>query len=301
MSTNVGSMIDEVLGQLEGWSLDEEQSTTLATDFDDAANTFTITSARGIATGLSPGIVEIEQELLYCDSITGTNVSIVPWGRGYKNTTASAHSAGARVISQPTFPRSKVLDSMNQVLQRIFPDVFAVKSIELTTTVPQINYQLPDNAEKVLQMWWSVPGPTGEWRAVRRWRMRPGGGTQLGDTGKTVDIADSMVPGRTLQIIYMAQPTAMTAEDQIFADQTGLTESLRDVVTLGAAVRQVSSQELSRLQVSSVEQQNRSGLVAPSAALTSSRFLEQVFQERLAEERKSLIQLYPPRITGAWQ
>jgi hypothetical protein len=76
---------------------------------------------------------------------------------------------------------------------------------------------------------------------------------------------------------------------------------MRDVLVLGAVAQLLPSQELSRLQMSSVEQQNRSGLVAPSAALTSSRYLEQKFQVRLQEERRSLQRLYPPRLTGVWK
>jgi hypothetical protein len=299
--STVGKLIDKVLGELESWSLDEEQSTTLAAPLDATSLTLTVTTARGIATGITPGILEIDSEMLYADGVDGTNVSVVPWGRGYKSTTAASHAIGARVISQPTFPRAKVLDEMNDVLQRIFPKVWAVKALETTTTYPALSYDLPADAQKVLTARWQLPDGRQYWRTVRRVRMQPGIGSTDDTDNPTAEIADAMIPGRPLEILYTAKPTQMTSEDAEFTTATGLPRGLEDVVVLGAAASMTTSQELSRLQTSSIEQQNRSQLVAPSAALTSSRYLEQRFQQRLAEERRSLQEKFPPRITGTWR
>jgi hypothetical protein len=301
MTVTCSQMIYETQGLLSSWSFDESQSTSLGAALGVSDTAFTVSTPRGIATGVSPGIVEIDQELMYCDSVNQSgNVTIVPWGRGYLGTTPAAHSAGARVVSQPTFPRYWTMQAMNEVMERIFPMVFAVKQVELTTTFPKITYQLPPDAQWVLGARWQLPDGRLYWQSIRRWRMSPGGGTQFGDQGVTVDVADSMIPGRPIQFLYAAKPGLFTAETDDFTTVTGLNLGIRDVVTLGAAAQMTTSQELSRLQVSSVEQQNRSQLVAPSAALTSSRFLEQRFQERLMEERRSLQRLYPPRITGVW-
>lgn len=296
-----GQMVDDVLGELAGWTLDEEQSTTLAADIGSTDLTFTVTANHGIALGVSPGILEIDSELFYCSNVTGNTVTIEPWGRGHKSTVATSHAAGARVVSQPTFPRAKVLDAMNQILNRIYPDVYAVKSIESTTTFPQITYPLPSDAEWLLNARWQVPDGRRYWETVDRWRMSPGGGTQFGDQGRTVDIADSMIPGRPLQILYAARPGALVSESDSFETVTGLDIAIRDVVTLGAATQMLPQLELSRLQMSSVEQQNRAQLVAPSAALTATNALERRFEQRLAEERRSLQRLYPPRVTGVWK
>jgi hypothetical protein len=301
MST-VSKLIDETKGLLQSFSLDEEQATTLTADITSpTAQGFTIGQIRGVATGASPGILEIGSELLFADSVgQDGSVTVPPWGRGYLNTTATTHTAGARVVSQPSFPRAKVLDALNSVLERIFPDLFAIRQVELTVTLPVITYALPADAQSVLTAKWQVPDGRQYWQTVKHWRVSPGGGTIFGDQGVTVDIGDYMTPGRPLQIIYAAKPGQLVAETDDFTTVTGLTASIEDVVTLGAASLLTVSQELSRLQMSSVEQQNRAQLVAPSAALTSSRFLEQRYQQRLLEERKALQRLYPPRITGGW-
>lgn len=302
MARSCAQLINETQGLLQSFSLDESQSTTLSANIGTTDSTFVVTSTRGIATGLSPGVIEIDQELMYCDSVDGTGNATVPaWGRGYLGTPKSAHLAGARVISQPTFPRFWTLQAINETIDRVYPEIFVPKSYETTTTVPKFTYDLPADARWVLRAAWQEPGPAQYWRTVRRFRMSPGGGTQIGDTNKSVDVGDWVVPGRPIQFIYAAPPLPLVNETDDFAGATGMSTGMIDVICFGAASGLLTvSQELSRLQMSSVEQQNRSQLVAPSAALTSSRYLDQKFNERLAEERISLQRLYPPRITGVW-
>lgn len=302
MSITGAALINETQALLQGFSLDEAQSTTLGAGISATDTSFTVTATRGVATGVSPGVIEIDQELIYCDSVDSAgNATIPPWGRGYQGTVPAVHNAGARVISQPGFPRFYTLRAINQTIERVFPTVFAVKVIETTTTFPVITYPLPNDAQWLLNAAWQVPDASQYWQSVRRWRMTPGGGTLLGDTSKAVDIGDGIVPGRPLQIIYAAKPAPLVSETDDFTTTTGLPQSLSDVIELGAASGMLTiSQELSRLQMSSVEQQNRASLVAPSAALTSSRYLDQRFQARLAEEQQSLRKLYPPRISGVW-
>lgn len=296
-------LIEETQGLLRGFSLDESQATTLGADITSGALTATVTTTRGLALGISPGVIEIDQELIYCSDVDSSGVlTIPPWGRGYLGTTAAAHSANARVISQPAYPRFYTLRAINETLDRVFPEVFAVKNSEQTTTVPQFTYTLPSDAEWVLKAAWQVPGPTNYWKAVRQWRMSPGGGTLTGDTSKSVDVGDSVIPGRPIQFLYAAAPAHLSAETDDFATVTGLQAGMVDVICFGAASGLLTvSQELSRLQMSSAEQQNRAQLVAPSAALTSSRYLDQRFQERLLEERESLQRPYPPRLVRTWQ
>jgi hypothetical protein len=295
MATTTSKMIAATRGLLQSWSLDEEQSTTLAADMGVGDLSFTITTARGIATGVSPGIIEIDEELMYCDSISSTGGTITAWGRGHLETVPAAHVTGTRIISQPTFPRAKILDEMNQTMARIFPDVFAVKVFDDTVKSVSITYNLPDDAQWVLAGKWQRADGRQYWQSLQRMRVSP-----IGSDGVTVDVADHMMPGRPIQFIYAAKPSPLVNESDDFETTTGLSISVQDVVTIGAADSLTVSQELSRLQMSSVEQQNRAQLVAPSAALTSSRYLEQRFQQRLMEERKSLQRLYPPRVNRSW-
>lgn len=294
-------LINETLGQLQAYSEDSDQVTTLGADVGVDDLTFQVTIVRSGAMGLSAGVVEIDSELLYVSAIADDGTATVePWGRGYDGTVPATHATGSRVVSSPSYPRSKVLDALNETILRVFPTIFVPKVTTLTTTVPVVTYDLPEDAEWVLDARWQPPTGVQYWQAIRRWRMSNGGTTVSGDLGVSVDVADALVPGCPIEFTYAAKPAIFTAETKDFEEVTGLPLSMRDVVVTGASSLLVTSQELSRLQTSSIEQQNRAGLVAPSAALTSSRYLEAKFQQRLQEEQVALRRKYPIRIARNW-
>lgn len=300
MAPTANDLIVETQGMLRSWNQNAEQVTTLTSNITTGGLTFTVSEVSGEQLGVSSGIIEIDEELLLVSAIAADGTCTVPpWGRGFLGTTAAAHATGVRVTSQPTFPRAKVLDALNETLGRVSPDLYGVAVAEFTTTVPALTYDLPDNALNVIDARWQVPGPALYWQGVKRLRKAASGGNTPPYTNVTVDIADNMVPGRRLQITYAASPTSWVATTDTYASCL-LPDSAKDVIILGAAAKLTVSQELSRLQISSIEQQDRSRLVAPSAALTSSRYLEQQYQLRLKEEAMSLRTRYPVRVMGVW-
>jgi len=294
-------LIDETQGLLQTFAQDSDQVTTLGADCAPTDLTVTVSTVRSGTLGLSPGVIEIGSELMFVTAIDQNSgvATVAPWGRGYLGTTATSHSNGDRVTSQPTFPRHWVLNALNETINRVFPEIFVPKVATLTTTVPKITYDLPDDADWVLDARWQPPTGTSYWQGVKRWRDSRGGTTVSGDPGVAVDVADVMTPGCPIEFTYAAAPVAFTDETSTYAS-TGLPDGVRDVLVLGAASALTTSQELSRLQTSSVEQQDRAHLVAPAAALTSSRFLEQKFQLRLSEEVKSLRRKWPLRPQWSW-
>lgn len=297
--TTCGQLIDETQALMQSWAMDQAPSVSLSAAITDPAALTFAYDGSGIGSGLTTGVVEIDRELLYVSNVDGATATVPPWGRGYRNTTAAVHASGSRVISQPLLPRQKTLDALNQVFERIFPRVYAVKSYETVTTIPVITYDLPDDAQWVLSAKWMVPDGRQYWENIRRWRVSSGGGTEFGDTGITVDVEDTMMPGQPIQFLYAAKPTPLVNDSDNFT-ATGLNAGLVDVVELGAASQLSPALEMSRLSTMSVDQQQRGQGVAPGAALNASKYLDARFTERLEEERKSLQRLYPPRLTRKW-
>lgn len=300
MAATAGSMIDETLGLLESWSLNEQQSATLAAPITSGDVTGTITGARGIATGMTAGVIEIDRELIYADTVSDTGFTVPPWGRGYKSTTAASHAANARIVSQPTFPRQKIFDYLNQSISRVFPELYAVKSYETTTSFPVRTYNMPADCMRILKIKWQVPDGRLYWQDVRRWRLSPGGGTHFGDMGISVDIAEQIQSGRPIQFLYAAQPAPLVNDSDIFSTTTGLSTGLVDVIELGAAATAAQALEMARLQAGSIEQQARSGSSSPGEGMSAAQYLDKRFLQRVAEERQTLQVLYPPRITREW-
>jgi hypothetical protein len=300
-------LVIETQGLLKSWNLNAEQQTTLTAGITNTALTFVVTDTASATLGISSGIVEIGEELILVSAVADDGTCTVPpWGRGYLGTTAAAHNTGDLVTSQPAFPRAKVFTAINETISRVFPKLFAERSASFTTSVPSITYDLPDDAVRLLDARWQVSGAAKYWRGIRKMRMGPAGGTTAsgGVTGPftnvSVDIADPMQPGRPLVVTYAAQPTQFTTITDDYVTVTGLPITSRDVLIYGSASALTVSSELSRLQIASIEQQDRTKLVAPSAALTSSRFLDQRYSERLNEEATALREKYPPRVMGVW-
>jgi len=298
---------DRIRAELRTWTSDEDQSTTLNTNINNSALTFQVTPVRDLVLGVGAGIVEIDQELIFISNIaTDGTCTVPPWGRGYRSTVAVSHSVGAQVRTRPPFPYSKIYDEMNTVLDRIFPDIYVIKHYNSTTTIPQITYDLPNDAQWVLKAEWQVPDGRNYWQQARHLRMSAGGrptttSDNNPDKGVTVDVADRMMPGRPIHFEYAAMPTDLTGvPGEDFETQTGLSSSIIDVVIWGAAASMAASLEAVRMQLATAEQQARGQYIQGGTALNTSKYFEDRYQLRLKEERESLQQLYPPAIQMVW-
>lgn len=301
MTSTAAKLINETLGHLQSFTGDASQLTTLATSIDADDLTFMVSPLQDGAMGLTAGAVEIDSELIFVQSVDADGNVVVPaWGRGHNGTTATTHAAFSRVTSAPVFPRQRVLDALNETVLRLFPKLFVPKVATATTTVPQNTYDLPEDAQWVVDARWLIPDASRRWIGVKRLRMSRGGYGQPGDLGVSVDVGDYTFPGQPIEFTYAAAPTAMSLESDVYAAVTGLPERTKDLVVLGAVLALLPAQELSRLQITTAEQQDRNRLVAPGSALQSARYLEQRFALRLSEEVASLRRSYPVRVMGSY-
>jgi hypothetical protein len=111
-----------------------------------------------------------------------------------------------------------------------------------------------------------------------------------------VSIDDSIVPGRTVQVYYSVIPTNLTNSNDQFADVTGLPESCRDVVTIGAAYRLLSYVDTGRINLSSAEADLADNKLPSSAGSSASKYVFALYQQRLQEESIKLTDRFPIRV-----
>ena len=83
---------------------------------------------------------------------------------------------------------------------------------------------------------------------MRSWSFNASANTTDFANGKSIDIMDSITPGRTIQVTYSAAPTELSSNSDVFASVTGLPSSAEDVVTYGACYRLLPALEAARLQ-----------------------------------------------------
>jgi len=267
---------------LHGWGSTQDRVTPLSLNVGGADNTFTVDFAFGQAVGISPGVVEIDQEQLYVTAVdpsSGLCTLANGFGRGYGSTTAAPHTAGSRVISRPKFPRIWLFNQLNEIIGAVFPDLFDVKRLLTVVTYPLNSYALP-SADPVLMLDAQWQDPIGNWNRCPSYEIDPYDNSFRLHSGAT--------PGRPLRILYGTEPQPFTDESDDFEATTGLPSSCSDVLTLGVVAKSVPGLDISRAQLSSVEQSDRSRVVPPNAGITAGKYLEGVYEKRLQNEAAAL-------------
>ena len=292
--TTFNDLAEEVLINLEGFTMRQDRTTYLTAAIDD--NDLSIALASG--DNIGKGILEIDDELLHIDSVDRSDRSAVisPFGRGYRGTTAASHSVNAKVVFAPSFPRISVKRAINDTLRAIYPNVYGVATYTFTFNASQNTYQLPVAAETIIAVSWDSIGPSGEWIPIRRWRHDPMAATADYANGNTITLNEAIVPGRTVQVVYAKTPTPLSADADVFTTTTGLEETSRDLIVYGASYRMASFLDPGRLTFTSPEADANDQTRPFGSGTSTARYLLALYQQRLQEETNRLNGKYPVRV-----
>jgi len=298
-SATLGELVDDVIQTLNGYTHQQEQATHLLSSMDADDLSFTVADGSVVRRGQ----VEIDGELLWVQSVSGGTVTVAPYGRGYRSTTAAPHSSGARVAVQPMFPRSSVRREINNTIASIADDVYGIGAATITFDGPTIAHDLPaadfPGVDAVLDVRWRTESVTEVWLPVRRFRFVRYAATDAFPSGNVLELMDPIMPGAEVRVVFK-QPAQPFAPDAAESDQlttsTYLPGSCRDLVVLGAVSALAWGVDLARVsQVGpSPDQLDESRPPGQSAALA--RQLFQKFQLRLEAERNKLLSAVPAGI-----
>ena len=285
----LANMVDETLLALAGYTVDSEALTVLTADVDASALTLPVEDSRQV----SAGVVEVGDELVYVRGLDEDGAAKVLTGqRGHRGTAAAPHTAGTLVRNHPRFPRKAVADTLNDVIEQSWPDLFAVVKVDLTANGAQTTYDLPDTVLSVLTVEWAITGPSREWVPVKHWRFTPG----TAGVPPKVTIGDCVTPGRTVRLLTTANATRLGLADEFTT--CGLQASCRDLVVFGACSRLIGNVEPGRLVSQSVQAAMQPGDPA-GANISAAKWFYTLYSRRLDEERASLLQQYPIRLRGS--
>lgn len=291
-----GSMTDEVVRKLAGFTLRQDRQTHLTT----AVNATDISISVASANNVSTGIIQIDDELIYVDSYDRTSgtLRIPPYGRGYNGTSAATHQLGARVIISPTFPSVDVKDAINETLLATFPDLYTTGVHTFTYSPAKSTYALPDEVETVLGVSYETIGPSKEWAPIRNYRVDSMANTDSFNSRNSISLYSGVETGRTVQVSYTSAPAVMDSNDDDFEIVTGLPASCKDVIVIGATARLSSYIDPGRLTFGSAESDQQSQVAgrAYGAGTNASKYLLALYDKRLAEEARKLNDRNPIRI-----
>ena len=305
MTTTLTNMIDEVLVNLAGYTFQQDRSTYITS----AVSTTTSTSASplvlslGSTDSVGKGILEIDEELLWVDSFdrVANTATVSPYGRGYLGTTAATHAADAKVTISPTFPRFSVKRAINDTIRSLGANIFSVKATTFTFNAAVSTYAFSNlNIKNILTISWQSIGPSKEWVPIRRWDFdSSANAAAFGYTTEqvqTITLGEAPISGRTVKIVYATDPEPFTSNSQVYTTVTGLPESTRDVVILGAAYRLLSFLDPARAAQVSPQADETDSKRPFGASQSATKQLYALYTQRLNEETKAQQQNYPPKV-----
>lgn len=296
MATTFGQIVDRVLSQIQGGSAQQETATWInqTGGIDATATSFVVNETNQIGRGL----IEVNDELMYVDKVDnlGKLVYLAPWGRGFRGTTAASAANSSKVIVAPLYPRGLVKQTVNDVIQSVYPELFGVGTTTFSFNTSISTYDLPAAADYILNIKWQTLGPSKEWANVKRYDFDKSANTGVFTGGKSINIFDGIDSGRTIQVTYAKAPGLLVADADEYETVTGFATSTVDVIVYGTIARLLVNSDAARVPANSVESDMLDANKPIGSGSTVSRFYLGLFQQRLQQEAASLRDLYPPRI-----
>ena len=294
MTSTLLDIVNETQIVLSGYTQRQDQATSIAGSM--LATDFSFTTTGTVQ--LSRGLVEIDDELIWIDTFdkTSNTAVIAPYGRGFRGTTATTHSAGARLTVAPTFPRSQIERNINAAIDAVYPDLFGTVSTTFKFSAARTTYALPADCIDVIACGWQSIGPSREWIPMKDYRTDLMADPTTWSTGKTISVYSGIIPGRTVTIRYTSKPPTLTNLTDVFETVTGLPSSAREVIVLGAAYRMAIYLDLARTPAMSPEAAAVGQTNPIGSGMQMSRALKQMYSDRLLIEVRRQQSQFKPRV-----
>jgi len=298
-------MIDEVSMNLSGYTLQQDRATHITAAVAATASTIAapITLSLASTDSVGKGIVEIDEELFWVDNYdrVGNTATIAPYGRAYLGTTLATHTEGTKVTIAPTFPRFTIKRAINDTINAIGASIFSAKTTTITSNAAVAAFRLPTtgttlNISKILSIAYQTLGASKEWTPIRSYRFDGNANSTAFTSGQTVSIYDYIPSGRTIQIVYATDPSPFTTNADVFTTQTGLPESCRDIIILGATYRLLSNLDPARASMVSPQADETDSKRPYGSSQSLTKQVYALFNQRLNEEIKNQQDKYPIRV-----
>jgi hypothetical protein len=292
MST-FAQLADRVEAVLHGYTENTEPASWLTASANSTTTSLTVYDA----TVIGRGYVQIDDEIVFVNNTDNVSnvLTVAPWGRAQRGTTAATHDQNAKVTMAPLFPRQEIKNAINNTIDAMYPSVFAIDSYDFDYVAAQYSYGIPAAVENVLSVTYSIIGPSKEWFPARAWQLDRTADSDAFTTAKSLTIYSEIVPGQTVHVTYSKRPTLLTSNEQEYSTVTGFPSYSEDVVIYGAAFRMISFLDPSRLGPQSASADILDGVRPNGSGQSASRFLFNIYQQRLNEVANNQRRQYPIR------
>ena len=293
-------MTDRIETLLHGYSMNTESTTWLTAPATTSATSISVNDSSVV----SRGFIQIGDELMYVNSTNNIDniLNLAPWGRGQRGSVAVAHDNLSKVIAAPVFPRYEIKKAINDTINSVYPQVFAIGQYQFNYIAARTTYDIPDEVQNILTVTHSVIGPSKEWLPVRAWQIdRTANPTAFGDGtnfGHSLSVYSPIVPGRPVNVAFAKRPSLFdinSTASQEMSTVTGLPSYAEDVLIYGAAFRMVSFLDPARLGPLSAEADVLDNQRGQQSGANAARFLFNVYNTRLNEVAENMRRQFPVR------
>lgn len=283
---------------LQGFSQEQQQYTYLTAPIGPSDLTLSVADA----TQISRGEIEVGgSELVYLNTVNvgGNMAAVLPSGRGWMGSVAVSAATNATVEDNPVFPYVRVVEAINDTIDAVYPDLFATATATIVKLSVVFGYELP-GADEVISARYNIIGPSHTTPWVRRYRFDNAADTTVFPSGKAIWLGEDVTPGQRITVLYMKQPAELVNTSDDYATVTGLPPSSAELIIYGACERLAPSLEGPRLLMQAAEVAERAQAVPPGSASKISQYFNQLYVNRLAEERRKLYDRFerPPHFTS---
>lgn len=277
---------------------DRDELNQLASSVSDTVTSFTFTyDNQGIQQG---SYISIDLEVCYVWAVN-TSAKTATVQRAMLSTTAAAHDASSIVYVNPKFTKWDIFNALNVELADLAPELFQVKSFDLTTQPVQKTYTVPainTDLLEILEIRYQPPGAELQWARITRWtqsvlRDMPTTGDGGFSSGMGIRIDDALYPGRVMTVRYAAPFTALTSLTNNVESVTGLPASAIDIPPMGAAARLMGVREAKRAFAESEVDTRRASEVPVGASARAAQVILTLLESRVRSEVMALRQQWP--------
>lgn len=290
--TTAGNLVDRTVQLLLAGTVEERNKIASSLD----VSTTSVPIEYSLGSLREQTVFQVDAELMYIwEANTGTKTLTVE--RGFGGTTAATHADGAIVTVNPRFPRSQVLQALNDELADLsspMNGLFQMKTVDLSYNGSDrmINLAGISTLIDVYDVRWRYLSD--DYPVVRNYRLMRNMPTSDFGTGLALSL-DEDVMSSTIRVIYKDAYTPFSTEASTLAS-TGAGTEIADLLVLGAQIRLIAGREIKRNFTESQGDTRRADEVPAGAMNASVTNLLRLRRDRIQAEAARLNRQYPTRI-----
>ena len=288
--TTAATVIDRTLRQLLSGTVEPRNKLSSSIN-SSVTSVITTYPLEGLRAGQ---VCEIDSELMYIWATdSGTKTMTVE--RGFNGTTAASHTADAIITVSPRFPRSQVLEAINDEMRDLsspMNGLFQVKTLDLDYNGSDVMVNLTAVTAIIDLLSVSVRYMVDDYPVARKVRLVRDVPTDDFASGYALRFDQGVFPGR-LRIVYKAPYVTASTESSDINSTGGIQDTVTDIVAIGAQIRLMSPREMKRNFTESQGDTRRAAEVPAGAVASSITNLQRLRRDRIQAEAARLMRSYP--------